>query len=45
MGRELININLFKNINKVLVLLGKFDKCWSDWGFLLLAGLTWMVKT
>ncbi len=28
MGGELISINLFKNINKVPVLLGKFDRCW-----------------
>jgi hypothetical protein len=28
MGGKLINIKLLKNINKVLVLLGKFDKCW-----------------
>jgi hypothetical protein len=28
MGGELISINLFKNINKVLVLLKKFDRCW-----------------
>jgi hypothetical protein len=28
MGGESISINLFKNINKILVLFGKFDKCW-----------------
>ncbi len=28
MGGELISINLLKNINKVLVLLGKFDRRW-----------------
>jgi len=28
MGGELISINFFKNINKVLVLLGKVDRCW-----------------
>jgi hypothetical protein len=33
MGGELINIILFKNINKVLVLLGKFDRCWFFLGF------------
>jgi len=33
MGEELISINFFKNINKVLVLLGKVDRCWFWWGF------------
>jgi hypothetical protein len=44
MFRELINLILFKDINNVFVLLGEFDKFWSDWGFLLLVGLTWMAK-
>jgi hypothetical protein len=32
MGEELININFFKNINKVLVLFGKVNMCWFWWG-------------
>ncbi len=32
MGGELISINFFKNTNKILVLLGKVDRCWFWWG-------------